>query len=89
MGGLMGEKVQSAKNDVEEGKIEENAVPIKSLPKSLQPYYNDFEVIRNPDIPNEEKLNMVKTYGKNSKEWVQPRSLRESEFALDMIIYQL
>ena len=35
MGGLMGEKVLKAKNDVEEGKIEANAVPIKSLPKSL------------------------------------------------------
>lgn len=35
MGGLMGEKVQNVKNKVEEGKIEANAVPIKSLPKSL------------------------------------------------------
>ena len=46
-------------------------------------------MIRNPDISNDEKLNLVKVYGKNSKEWTQPRSERESQFALDNIIYQL
>ena len=90
MGGLMGEKVQKAQNDVEEGKIiETNAVPIKGLPKSLQSYYNDFEMIRNPDITTEDKQNLVKIYGKNSKEWTQPRSQIAREFALDMILYQL
>ena len=74
--GSMGEKVPMAQNDVgvEGGNIEANAVPLKSLPKSLQPYYNDFEMIRSPDITTEDKLSLVKIYGKNTKEWTLPRS---------------
>ena len=40
-------------------------------------------------MPLDEKLNLVKIYGKNSKEWTIPRSARAREFALDMILHQL
>ena len=47
----------------------------KSLPKALQPYY-ELDCIKNPDITLEDKQNFTKIYGKNSKEWVQPRSAK-------------
>ena len=43
--------------------------------------------IRSKDVPLDEKLNLVKIYGKNSKEWTIPRSVRAREFALDMILH--
>lgn len=58
----------------------------KSLPKVLQPYYS-IDLIQQADIPVEEKVNLVKQYGKNAKEWVLPRTAKAREFALDMILY--
>jgi len=67
---------------------DENSLPIKSLPKVLHPYYS-LDIIRSPDIPVEDKVSLVKIYGKNSKEWMIPRSARAREFAIDMILHQL
>ena len=72
----------------EEVSYDEASVPLKSLPKSLQPYYS-MEKIRDPNIPVEDKVSLVKIYGKNSKEWVIPRSSNAREFAIDMILHQL
>jgi hypothetical protein len=46
-----------------------------------------LELIRSKDVPLEEKQNLVKIYGKNSKEWSIPRSERARQFAMDMILY--
>ena len=46
-------------------------------------------MIRSKEVPVEDKLSLVKIYGKNSKDWVIPRSARAREFALDMILHQL
>jgi serine/threonine-protein phosphatase PP1 catalytic subunit len=74
--------------ETEEVKYDESSVPMKSLPKSLHPYYA-MEKIRDPNIPVEDKVSLVKIYGKNSKEWVIPRSSNAREFAIDMILHQL
>jgi hypothetical protein len=66
----------------------EERLQIKDLPKVLQPYA-DLEIIQNPNIPVDDKLNMLKVYGKNSKEWLLPRSTRAREFAIQMIIHEL
>lgn len=60
----------------------------KSLPKALQPYYS-IEMIQQADISVDEKVSLVKQYGKNAKEWVLPRTAKAREFALDMILHQL
>ena len=44
-------------------------------------------MIRSKEVPVEEKLNLLKIYGKNSKEWSIPRQARAREFALDMILH--
>jgi hypothetical protein len=67
---------------------DDNSVPLKTLPKILHPYYS-LDIIRNPDIPADDKVSLVKIYGKNSKEWMIPRSARAREFAIDMILHQL
>jgi hypothetical protein len=46
----------------------ENEVDKKSLPKLVQPYYG-IDYIRRADIGNDEKLNLVKQYGKSAKDW--------------------
>jgi len=46
-------------------------------------------LIRSKDVPVDDKLSLVKIYGKNSKDWVIPRSARAREFALDIILHQL
>lgn len=43
----------------------ENEIPYRALPKALQPYFS-MDIIKDPEIPMEEKLNLVKAYGKNS-----------------------
>ena len=72
----------------DEDMYDENSVPIKSLPKSLHPYYS-MDKIRDPTISVEDKVSLVKIYGKSSKEWVIPRSINAREFAIDMILHQL
>ena len=67
-------------------KYDDNSVPLKNLPKVLHPYYA-MEKIRDPNIPVEDKVSLVKIYGKNSKEWVIPRSTNAREFAIDMILH--
>ena len=52
-------------------------------------FYYSLDLIRSKEVPVEDKLSLVKMYGKNSKEWMQPRSARAREFALDMILHQL
>ena len=64
----------------------EDSVPLKQLPKSLQFLYS-IDLIRSKDVPLDEKLNLVKVYGKNSKEWTIPRSARAREFALEMVLH--
>lgn len=66
----------------------EDSVPLKQLPKNLQMLYS-IETIRSKEVPLDEKVNLVKVYGKNSKEWAMPRSARAREFAIDMILHQL
>ena len=63
-------------------------MPLKQLPKGLQFLYS-IDLIRSKDVPLDEKLNLVKIYGKNSKEWTIPRSARAREFAIDMCLHQL
>jgi hypothetical protein len=46
-----------------------------------------MDAVRNAEIPVDDKVNFVKIYGKNSKDWVIPRSARAREFALDMILF--
>jgi len=64
---------------------EKQSVSMKALPKQLHPYYN-LESIRDPEITNEEKIHLLKVYGKASKEWTPPKSAVAREFALDMIL---
>ena len=65
-----------------------NEIPFRALPKALFPYYS-MDLIKDPEISIEEKLNLVKAYGKNSKDWIPPKSVRSREFALDMSIFLL
>lgn len=64
----------------------EDSVPLKSLPKGLQFLYS-IDIVRSKDVPLDEKLNLAKIYGKNSKEWAIPRSARAREFAIDMVLH--
>jgi hypothetical protein len=48
-----------------------------------------MDKIRDPSISTEDKVSLVKIYGKNSKDWVIPRSANAREFAIDMILHQL
>lgn len=66
----------------------QNEIPYRALPKALFPYYS-LDLIKDPEISIEEKLNLVKAYGKNSKDWLPPKSARSREFVLDMSIFLL
>ena len=57
---------KSTSND--QGGSKANVVAMKSLPKVLHPYYS-MDSIKNADIPVNDKLNLVKQYGKGSKDW--------------------
>jgi hypothetical protein len=48
-----------------------------------------MSLIKDPEITIEEKINLVKAFGKNSKDWIPPKSARSREFALDMSIFLL
>ena len=61
---------------------------MKSLPKVLHPYYS-IQTIQNADIPIDDKMALVKQYGKGAKDWVVPRTERSRTFALEMILYTL
>ena len=69
-----------------QNQIDESTVPLKTLPKALQPYYS-LEQIKSNEITLEEKTNLVKVYGKQSKEWIIPRTPSSRDFALDMILF--
>ena len=62
------------------------AMDQKKLPKSLQKFYS-IDLIRNPEVSNDEKETLVKNYGENCKDWAAPKSDRVKDFALDMILY--
>ena len=47
-------------------------IPVKNLPKNLQPYAS-IDLIRSNSISNEEKANLVKMYNKNNKDWTAPK----------------
>ena len=66
--------------------IDESTVPFKTLPKILQPYYN-IDQIKSNELSIEEKTNLVKIYGKQTKEWIVPRTASTRDFALDMILF--
>ena len=63
-------------------------VAMKALPKILQPYYS-ISTIQNADIPLDDKMALVKQYGKGAKDWSVPRTERARTFALEMILYTL
>lgn len=48
-----------------------------------------MDAIKSAEIPAEDKLNFMKIYGKNSKDWNIPRSAKAKQFALDMILFML
>lgn len=68
--------------------MEQKNVPVslKSLPKELAPFHSMAQ-IRDPDITEAEKVNLVRAYGPKSKEWLPPKTAKTKEFALDMILY--
>ena len=45
--------------------------------------------MRSADLSADDKLSLLKTYGKGAKDWTPPKSARVREFALDMILHQL
>ena len=61
-------------------------VSLKSLPKELAPYYS-MATIRDSEVTEAEKLNLVRAYGPKSKEWLPPKTAKTKEFALDMILF--
>lgn len=61
-------------------------VSLKSLPKELVPFYSMAQ-IRDSEITEAEKVNLVRAYGPKSKEWLPPKTARTKEFALDMILF--
>ena len=63
-------------------------IPMKSLPKALQPYYA-LKIIKDSRVEESEKLSLVKIYGLEAKDWVTPKTPNAKEFALDMILLQL
>lgn len=63
-------------------------MPLNKLPKALQLYYS-VDLIRSPELSNDEKLSLVKQFGKGVKEWNPPKTDRVKAFAVDMILYQL
>ena len=46
-------------------------------------------MIRSPELNNDDKMNLIKLYGKGVKDWTPPKSERVRQFALDMILHQL
>ena len=60
----------------------------KTLPKDLHPYFS-MEIIKNGNISTQEKLALVKTYGKGTTSWVVPKTEIQKQFALDSMIFQL
>ena len=59
------------------------------MKKELLPYQK-LKLIKSADVPEAEKLNLVKQYGLNSKEpWIAPKTANAREFALDIMLLQL
>lgn len=72
-----------------EPQLEGGSVDAKNLKKELLPYQK-LKIIKSSDVPEAEKLSLVKQYGLNSKEpWVAPKTANAREFALDMMLLQL
>ncbi len=66
----------------------DDEIPMKSLPKILQPYHA-LQIIKDSKVAESEKIALVKQYGLESKEWSTPKTKIAKDFALDMVLLQL
>ena len=83
--------MESTQQDTEITLIDQNINEIKDirqLPKDLHPYFS-LDIIKDSTITVSEKQSLVKTYGKDAKSWVAPKTEIQRKFAIDSIIFQL